>query len=242
MPADILGQALQDYRQQDEHHALDAVLSYVPLYEARMMGLSATRTVELAGLDVRQRRALYVRQVNGGDELQVGDVLVAVDGQVINSLRALEIAIQKETVVLTLLRAGVEIDVPYTTLALAATGAERVVSWNGVYVQEITREVQQKMAEPVAGVYVHSIAPGSPTLQENLYPNRIITAVDGAAVATLDEFVAELKDRKAGDTVRLSTHLLSNYQQLVSVDVQPEFWPNFELLRGSDNSWSRHSW
>ncbi|MGB0867571.1 MAG: PDZ domain-containing protein, partial [Granulosicoccaceae bacterium] len=242
MPADILRQALEDYRAGDPHYALDAALSYVPLYEARMMGLSPGRTAELAGLDVRQRRALYVRQVQDSSALQVGDVLVAVDGQVINSLRALEIAVQKPQVVLTVLRNGEEHDVKYLTEALTATGAERVVSWNGVYVQEITREVRHKMAKPVEGVYISSIEPGSPTLQENLYPNRLITAVDGVPVASLDQFVEQLKNRSADDTVRLSTHLLSNYQQLVSVDVQPAFWPNFELRRAEDASWSRSRW
>lgn len=242
LPADILRQALEDYRAGEQHYALDAALAYVPLYEARMMGLSPERTAELADLDVRQRRALYVRQVQDSSALQVGDVLVAVDGQVINSLRALEIAVQRPRVMLTVLRNGAEHDVEYFTDALAATGAERVVSWNGVYVQEITREVRHKMVEPVAGVYISSIEPGSPTLQENLYPNRLITAVDGVPVTTLDEFVAQLAARGAGDTVRLSTHLLSNYQQLVSVDVEPAFWPSFELRRGDDGSWTRSRW
>lgn len=242
MPADILRQALEDYRSGDQHYALDAALSYVPLYEARMMGLTPERTAELAGLDVRQRRALYVREVQDESALQVGDVLVAVDGQVINSLRSLEIAVQKPQVMLTVLRDGTEQDVDYLTEALAATGAERVVSWNGVYVQEVTREVRHKMAAPVEGVYISSIEPGSPTLQEKLYPNRLITAVDGVSIASLDEFVAQLKDREAGGTVRLSTHLLSDYQQLVSVDVQPAFWPNFELQRDDEGNWTRSRW
>ncbi len=242
MPADILLQALEDFRQGEQHYALDARLNYVPLYEARMMGLSTERTAELAGLDVRQRRALYVREVHNGGELKVGDVLVAVDGQAINSLRALEIAVQKEQVDMTVLRGGTETTIEYQPRSLAARGAERVVSWNGVYVQEITREVRQKMERPIAGVYVSNIEPGSPTLQENLYPNRLITAVDGVAIASLDDFVAQLKNRKSGDTVRLSTHLLSDYQQLVSVDVQPAFWPNFELQRDSEGNWSRRRW
>ena len=242
MPADILRQALEDYRSGDQQYAIDAALSYVPLYEARMLGLSTERTAELASLDVRQRRALYVREVQEGTDLQVGDVLVAVDGQVINSLRTLEIAVQKPQVVLTVLRDGEEFNIDYHTAALSASGAERVVSWNGVYVQEVTREVQHKMVSPVPGVYISSIEPGSPTLQESLYPNRLITAVDGVPVTSLDEFVAQLKDSKAGDTVRLSTHLLSDYQQLVSVDVQPEFWPNFELKRDGAGNWSRSRW
>ncbi len=242
MPADILRQALQDYRADDKHYALDAVLSYVPLYEARMMGLSPERTAELADLDVRQRRALYVREVDNGGSLQVGDVLIAVEGEVLNSLRALEIAVQKQSVTFKVLRGGEEIDVDYVTQALTATGAERVVSWNGIYVQEVTREVRRKMTKAVAGVYISSIVPGSPTLQESLYPNRLITAVDGEAVASLDEFVAQLKDRKAGDIVRLSTHLLSDYQQLVSVDVQPSFWPSFELNRDAGGNWERRRW
>jgi len=242
MPADIVRQALADYRAADQHHALSAAFSYVPLYEARLLGLSAARTSELANLDVRQRRALYVREVEAGRGLQVGDVLVAVDGQAVAGLRALEIAVQKAHVELTVLRSGEELSFSYETDALPGTGADRVVSWNGVRVQEITREVREKMAKPVAGVYVHDIASGSPTLQESLYPNRLITAVDGVAIASLDEFKAQLATRKSGDTVRLSTHLLSDYQQLVSVDVQSEFWPRYELQRAADGRWTRSRW
>lgn len=242
MPADIVRQALEDYRTGGQHYAIGAALSYVPLYEARMMGLSPERTVELAGLDARQRRVLYVREVQDESGLQVGDVLVAVDGQLINSLRALEIATQKPKVSLTVLRKGAELSLDYRTEALSSSGAERVVSWNGVYVQEVTRAVRHKMAQPIAGVYISSIERGSPTLQERLYPNRLITAVDGVSIDSLDAFVAQLKGRKAGDTVRLSTHLLSSHKQLVSVDVQPAFWPNFELRRDDKGNWVRSRW
>jgi len=241
MPADVLIQALEDYRQGDNHYAFGAKVGYLPLYEARMMGLSQERTEELAGLDVRQRRALFVREVQDQSDLKVGDVLVAVDGKPLNSLRDLEVAIQKPMAMITLLRDGVEQDVSYTTDALDAGGVGRVVSWNGLYVQEATREVLKKMASPKAGVYINSIERGSPTLQERLYPNRLITAIDGVPISTLDEFVEQLRGRKDG-TVRLSTHLLSGYQQLVSVDVQPEFWSNFELSRDAEGTWTRSDW
>ncbi|MEM6985218.1 MAG: trypsin-like peptidase domain-containing protein [Pseudomonadota bacterium] len=244
-PADMVLDAIEDYRKGEPYHAIDVDWRYLPLSDARELGLNAEQLAQLAALSPRYPRALYVRQVyNVGRDasLQVGDVLLAVGGEPVNALRTLERASQRESVALTVVRAGQAIELDYKTQSLDGTGANRRVSWNGLSVQDPSREVRARTVGDPAGVYVSHVESGSPALADGLYRNRLITAINNAPIGSLDDFKTALRDVEAGDTVRFSTHALNGRKGLVAVESDPGFWPRYELQRNEKGRWQRLDW
>ena len=244
-PADMVRDALDSYRGGEAYRAIDVDWRYLPLTDARELGLSDEQVARLAALNPRHPRALYVRQVfntESSDSIQVGDLLLAVDGEPVNTLRTLERASQRETVSLTLLRDGAEIDVAYQPRPLDGMGAAHLVSWNGVLVQAATREVRSRMVGTESGVYISDVESGSPPLSDGLYRNRLITAINNQPVDSVDAFKAALKEVAPGETVRFSTYSLNGRRGLVAVVSDPGFWPRFELARDTSGRWSRRDW
>lgn len=244
-PADLVLETLENYRNGDPYYAIDVDWRYLPLSDARELGLSDAQLGDLARLNPRFPRALYVRQVYNGDTpspLQVGDVLLSVDGRAVNTLRALERASQRERVDLRVVRAGVEMTLTYTPTPLDGTGATHRVSWNGLSVQNPSREVRARTVGRADGVYVSHVESGSPPLAEGLYRNRFITAINNQPIHTLADFKAILADVEAGDTVRFSFRGLNGRRGLVAMVSDPGFWPRYELQRDDTGRWRRHSW
>lgn len=60
--------------------------------------------------------------------------------------------------------------------------------------------------EGMAGAQVDRVVPGSPAAAANLQDGWIITAVDGAAVQTVEEMIALVGSHAAGETVTLTLH------------------------------------
>lgn len=244
-PADMMLDIIEDYQRSEAYSSIDVEWRYLSLSDARELGLNDDQIARLAALNPRYPRALYVRQVNNKApeaKLQVGDLLLAVNDNPTNALRALELASQRDQVKLKVLRSGVELEIPYRTEALDGRGASHRVSWNGLSVQMPSREVRARSVRQVEGVYVSQVESGSPALSDGLYRNRLITAIDNVPIANLHDFKRALAGVAAGDTVRFSTYALNGRRGLVTVVSDPGFWPRYELQRDRTGQWRRLSW
>ncbi len=244
-PADMVKDALEDFRGGEPYRAVDVDWRYLPLSDARELGLKGDALARLTALNPRHPRVLYARQVfEAGDQadIEVGDLLLAVDDEAVHSLRDLELATQRDTVTLTLLRDGVEQQVDYQPHELDGMGVAHVASWNGVSVQALTREVRARMVGTEDGVYISDVASGSPPLGDGLYRNRLITAINNQPVATIEDYKRLLGDVEAGDTVRFSTYSINGQRGVVAVVSDTAFWPRYELVRDGAGHWSRRDW
>lgn len=246
MPAYVIKEALRLFKSGQKFHSLDARVAYRPISLARELGLPDDWLNQYMALEASKRRVIYVEQIIPGAEhkhkLAVGDVLLAIDGQLVSDLFAIETLAQKSVVRLTALRAGEVVEIVVEPSKLSASGTERIVSWGGAVFQEPHLEIARFKGLSTAGVYITDTEEGSPALWDNLYRNRFVTAVDGVPVSNLEEFLREINQKKQDEITRLSLFTMSGREGIVSVQPEYNFWPTIEIVRdGSRWRRIRHS-
>ena len=242
IPAAVLVEALRMYREGEPFHSLDVQLGYAALAQARELGLPDTWLERFAALDAEQRRVLMIEQVvpatDAAVSLVTGDILLAIDGQLVSDLFQAERLAQHDTLQLTVLRNGEVVEVDVRPSTLDGRGTERLVSWAGAVFQAPHQEIGYYNGVDFPGVYIADTASGSPALWDGLYRNRFVTAVDGVPVSSLDEFLSEVSAREQDEITRLSLVSMSGRRQLVTVQPEYHFWPTFEIVHAAAG-WQR---
>jgi len=242
MPASVILETLRMYQSNSPFHSLDVRLAYRTMSQARQLGLPQDWLDRYIELPSTNRKVLYIEQVvpntNAQEQLQPGDILLAIEGELVADLLTAEVLSQKKAIALTLLRAGEVIDVTLVPSLLNGVGTQRLVSWAGAQFQETHQEIGYLKGVHFPGVYIADTEQGSPARWDGLYRNRFVTHVDGAAVENLDDFLT-LISKKAQDTdTRLSIVSVSGRKSIVTVSPEYNFWPTYEIKRTADG-WQR---
>lgn len=242
LPANIIVEALELYRQEVALYDMGALFGYLSLSEARSLGLPDEWLKKLQQRVGEKRRVLYLYQLNKGAlsaaSLKVGDILLAVDGEPLNRIRALELALSSPSVNLTLLRNGKVKGVSVELQPLNGQGTGHMLYWAGAYLQMPHPEVVRLGDGKVKGVYVGYVDSGAPAMRDGLYRNRFITEVDGVPVTSLEQFLQRVSGVKSGDNIRITTVLLSGRKRLVGVKPEYDFWPTQRFIR-REGKWHR---
>lgn len=243
MPAEVIAESLRLYRTGSDYLSVDASFSYQPVSLAREIGLPDEWLSRYFELDPNERRVLYVDQIlprpdGSKPELAVGDVLMAIDGELVTDLFALEQRVQKTAVALTVLRQGQVRELSVNPTPVSVMGTDRMVSWAGAVFQQPHEAIARFRGTRPKGVYITDTFPGSPAQWDDLYQNRFVTAVDGIPVSNLDEFLEQVSRKRQDEITRLSLLTLSGREGIVSVSPEYNFWPTFELRR-EDKGWKR---
>lgn len=252
LPIDVVSEALALYRSGEDFRSLGVMLDYRPLAEARRLGLPDEWLERYRTLDASSRRVLYVTQVvpvtgepapgepagTAAGAFETGDVLLAIDGELVADLFDAESRAQRDSITATVLRDDAVVELDVKPNVHDVLGTERLVSWAGAFFQEPHGEIALQKGVDVPGVYVAETADGSPARWDGLWRNRFIVAVDGEAVVDLDEFLEHVAAREQDEITRLTVVSMSGRRQIVTVEPEYNFWPTFELLRGEDG-WRR---
>ncbi len=242
MPAHVIAESLRLYRNDEPYRSLDVRLAYRPLSFARELGLPDERLRSVLALPAEARRALYVEQVvpntHAAEVLRAGDVVLAIDGRTLTDLFDAERYSQKASVTLDVLRDGQVRSVELRPSTVEARGTDRVVSWAGALFQAPHPDIAWEKGVDFPGVYIADTADGSPALWDELWRNRFVTAVDGVAVANLDEFLDAVGAKRQDEITRLSTVSMAGRRAIVTVQPEYGFWPTFEIRR-TDEGWRR---
>lgn len=222
--------------------SLETEFIHMPLASARKLGLPEEWAERLERLDDRRRRVLSVERLVAGSpaarSLEEGDLLLAVDGVPVNSFRAVELASQKDVVVLTVLRDDSIWELGVETVALTGRETDHVVQWAGALLQRPHRSVSAQRGIEREGVFVAYYSWGSPASRYGLSPGRRILAVDDEETKDLDAFLKVVASKRDRDAVRLKTAHWSGRTEVITLKLDLHFWPTRELLRGEDGSWS----
>lgn len=242
MPASVVRQALTLYQSQKPYYSMDVKLAYRPLYTARQLGLPGDWLARYNALPAQMRRVLYVDQVVPGTDAQdnifTGDVLLAINGDLVSDLFVAENLAQQTSITVTILRAGVVLDVDLKPSALDALGTGRVVSWAGAYFQMPFTDIGFQKSVDFPGVYIADTDDGSPALWDGLYRNRFVVAIDGKPINNLDDFLMAASLKEQDQITRLTTISMSGRKNIVTVEPEYNFWPTFEVRR-DDEGWQR---
>ncbi len=242
MPAPLLAEALRLYKSDKGFYSLDATLDYRPIALSRQLGLPDEWLTRYLALDAESRRVLYVQQVVPGTHaetlLEVGDILLAIDGELVADLFEVEKRVQKDNIDISVLRNGEVLQLNIKPSLLSTNGTDRIIQWAGATFQDAHREIALYRGVSPDGVYISSTQHGSPALWDRLFRNRFVTAVDGVAVTNLDEFLAEVLKKEQDQITRLSVVTTTGRRGIVSVQPEYQFWPTVELRRDEDK-WQR---
>jgi S1-C subfamily serine protease len=189
-----------------------------------------------------RRQVLSVSRLVGGSPaaqlLRSGDLILSIDGGVVNRFREVERAVQKSTVKVALLRNGAEQSIEVPTVALEGTALDRIVMWAGAVLQKPHRALATQRGIEPSGVFVAYFSYGSPATRYQLWAGRRIVEVDGQPTPDLDAFIRAVSGREDNASVRLRTLTWNGSVEVITLKLDNQYWPMYELIR-TEEGWKR---
>ncbi|NNJ73339.1 MAG: hypothetical protein HKP09_09165, partial [Enterobacterales bacterium] len=222
-------------------YSLEVEWGLVSFVAARRLGMPEEWLTRISKEKPDDHQVLAVNNTWKGTEVAAkllsGDILLAVDGQLLTSFREVEMATQKETVKLTVARSGEVLDIEVRPTTLSTQGTDRLLIWAGANLQEPHRAIRTQLGITEPGLYVSRQSYGSPAQHFGIR-GLIITAVDDQATPNLDAFIAAVKNKQDRESVRLKVLSLSGREQVITLTLSNNYWPMAEVKK-VDGQWQR---
>jgi len=235
IPADVIVDMLANLRSGEALRSLEVEWAQLPLATARRVDLPEEWIRRYEAHNPARREvlsvAMTVAESSASRFFRSGDILLGIDGALANTFRQVENATQQPTVEVTVLRNGREVTGTVATAALDGLGIERVVSWAGALVQAPHRELAVQRGIGLGGVYVSFFNFGSPASRSGLFAGRRIVAIDGQPTPDLDTFVRVATTLGDQESVRLNTITFNDVPEVITMKLDPQYWPSYELVR-----------
>jgi S1-C subfamily serine protease len=243
MPADLVTEMIDVVTQGRPLYSFEAEFSVQSLAAARELGLPDDWVRRFEQHNAERRQVLAIDRLVAGSPaatlLEPGDLVLAVDGKVVNRFREVERAVQKPEVAVTVWRNGTEKTLQLKTVALNGRGIDRVLIWAGATLQAPHRAMAAQRGIPPYGVFVSFFFYGSPATHYGLYAGRRIVEVDGRPTPDLDAFIKAVSGKSSRASVRLKTISWNGQVDVITLKLDKHYWPAYELDRQSDGSWIR---
>ena len=240
--AEVAEQFVNIVREGRPFYSLEAEFVYAPLFAARKMGVDEEWVERLEENNPVRRRALSITRLVAGtpaaDLLKNGDMVLAIDGEVVTSFRELEHAVQKPAVAVTVWRNGEVLELDVETAALDGLGITRAVSWAGALIQDPHRAMAAQRGVSRDGVYVAYFSYGSPATRYGLWAGRRVVEVNETETPDLEAFVEAVKDIEHRESVRLKTVSWNGSTEVITLKLDTQYWPAYEIRR-TDGGWRR---
>ena len=171
-------------------------------------------------------------------QLQSGDILLKLNGQLVTSLIDIDLQSQSETVDVSILRDATIKHLELTTSARSIEDIDHIVAWSGALIQPPPLALARERQIPLSGVYVSFYRYGSPASRSQLVANLRIVEIDEDPINNMADFVDAVDEVEHGATVRIRALDLNNQPHLLTLRTDNNYWPTYELRRGSDG-WQR---
>jgi len=243
IPADFLAEMLGVVADGRPLYSFEAEFDLQSLANARELGLPDSWVRRFEEHNAERRQVLGIDRLVAGSPaatlLEPGDLLLAINGKVVNRFREVELAVQSPEVNVTLWRNGAEKTLPLKTVALEGSDVDRVVIWAGATLQAPHRAMAAQRGIPPYGVFVSFFFYGSPATHYGLYAGRRIVEVDGQPTPDLDAFIRVVSGRPDRASLRLKTLSWNGQTDVITLKLDKHFWPAYELRRHKDGTWSR---
>jgi S1-C subfamily serine protease len=242
--SEVVKQFVETVQQGRPFYSLEAEFVYAPLFAARKMGVDEEWVARLEENNPVRRRALSITRLVAGTPasklLKNGDMVLAIDGKVVTSYRALEEAVQKPEVVVTVWRNDAVHEIPVQTAALDGLGIDRAISWAGALLQNPHRAMAAQRGVDTEGVYVAYFSYGSPSTRYGLWAGRRVVEVNETPTPDLQAFIDAVKGIKHRESVRLKTVTWNDTAEVITLKLDNQYWPAYEIRRTKDG-WKRFS-
>jgi pro-apoptotic serine protease NMA111 len=245
IPAEVVAEMVDAVRNGRELRSLEAEMSVVSVSSARKLGLDQAWIERMEQHSPARNQVLAIARLVTGSPaakmLQTGDLLLSIDGKAVNRFREVERATQKPQVRLVVWRNGAEVPLDLDTVVLTGRDVDRIVLWAGATLQAPHRALAAQHAISPEGVFVAYYLYGSPASRSGLSPPRRIVEVDGKPTPDLDAFLTAVAGKADRAAVRLKTLTWNNAVEVITLKLDKNYWPAYELSR-TQTGWVRRSW
>ncbi|MGI9204185.1 MAG: trypsin-like peptidase domain-containing protein [Woeseiaceae bacterium] len=242
LSAEMVSEFVDIVRSGSPVYSLETELNYTPLFAARKLGLDEDWLDRLEAHNPSGRRALSVSRLVAGtpaaNSLRNGDMILAIDGELVTTFRELERAVQKPEVDATIWRDGKAQNIAMKTVELGGEGIKRTVSWAGALLHDPHRAMAAQRGIEPTGVYIAFFSYGSPATRYGLWAGRRIVAVDDTETLNLQDFVETVSTKDDQESVRLKTVSWNGAEQVITLKLDNQYWPAYEI-RHTDDGWQR---
>ncbi|NCF74022.1 MAG: PDZ domain-containing protein [Gammaproteobacteria bacterium] len=240
--SEVIQQFLNTVREGRPFYSLEAEFVYAPLFAARKRGVDEEWIARLEKNDPERRRALSITRLVADTAaaklLKNGDIVLAIDDNVVTSFRELEAAVQKPEVVVSVWRNDAVQELTIATAALSGRGIDRAVSWAGALLQDPHRAMAAQRGIATDGVYVAYFNYGSPATRYGLWAGRRVVEVNEIETPNLQAFIDAVKDIEHRESVRLKTVTWNGTAEVITLKLDNQYWSAYEIRR-EDNGWRR---
>ena len=240
--SELVKQFVETVREGRPFYSLEAEFVYSPLFAARKMGVDEEWVARLEENNPVRRRALSITRLVAGSPasklLRNGDMVLAIDGEVVTSFRALEEAVQKPEVTVTIWRNDEVRDIVVDTAVLAGFGIDRAISWAGALLQNPHRAMAAQRGVDTDGVYVAYFSYGSPATRYGLWAGRRVVEVNETPTPDLQAFIDVVGGIEHRESVRLKTVTWNDTVEVITLKLDNRYWPAYEIRR-TDDGWRR---
>jgi pro-apoptotic serine protease NMA111 len=239
----LVAEALALARGERVLRSLEIEVAEIPLASARRLGLPDDYAARLEAHDSERRQVLQVLRTvaatPAAELFRPGDLLLSMNGTMVNRFRALEEASQVPVARVEVWRQGEALALDIPTVELGSGGVDRVLSWAGALLQPPHRAMAAQRGIEPSGVFVSYQAFGSPASRNGLGAGRRVVEVDGQPTPDLDAFLAAVTGRVDRDPVRLRTVNWNGQVEVITLKLDKRYWPAYELVLGDDGQWAR---
>ncbi len=243
IPADIVTEMIDAVIANRPLYSFEAEFDLQSLADARKLGLPDAWVRRFEEHNPQRRQVLSIDRLVAGSPaarwLEPGDLLLSIDGNVVNRFREVERAVQKSEVSVTIWRDGAEKTLKLQTVPLDGRDIDRVLIWAGATLQAPHRAMAAQRGINPEGVFVAFFYYGSPATHYGLYAGRRITEVDGQPTPDLDAFIKSIRGKPDRSSVRLKTISWNGQVDVITLKLDNHYWPAYELDRQSDGGWIR---
>ena len=243
IPADIVVEMINAVTANRPLYSFEAEFDLQSLAGARKLGLPDAWVRRFEEHNPQRRQVLSIDRLVAGSPaahwLEPGDLVLAIDGKVVNRFREVERAVQKSEISVTVWRDGAEKTVELATVPLDGRDIDRVLIWAGATLQAPHRAIAAQRGIIPQGVFVAFFYYGSPATHYGLYAGRRITEVDGQPTPDLDAFIKAVRGKPDRSSLRLKTISWNGQVDVITLKLDNHYWPAYELDRQSDGSWTR---
>ncbi|VAW61472.1 hypothetical protein MNBD_GAMMA08-1753 [hydrothermal vent metagenome] len=242
VPAEIVEELLEQWRCCNAFsiRSLEIELSNISIAQSRELGLSDKWIKRFQTADAKRQVLAVSRRVAGSDaekHLQEGDLILAVDGEIVRNYRDVEKATQRKEVVLSVNRLGKELEINIKTKLMNGAGTKNIVQWAGALIQAPHREIALQRGIKPQGVYVSFVFHGSPADRSNLSSLLRIVEFNEEPVSNLSQFKELILKYKDDKFVQLKVLDLINRESVISLRQNIYYWPGREIVK-KNNEWS----
>ncbi|MEA3196520.1 MAG: pro-apoptotic serine protease, partial [Gammaproteobacteria bacterium] len=243
MPAELVAEMIGVVADRRPLYSFEAEFNVQSLAGARGLGLPDEWVRRIEEHNPQRRQVLGIDRLVAGSPaaalLEPGDLLLAIDGKVVNRFREVERAVQNPEVKVSVWRDGAEKTLQMKTVALDGGDIDRVLIWAGATLQAPHRAMAAQRGIAPYGVFVSFFFYGSPATHYGLYAGRRITEVDGQATPDLDAFIKAVNGKPDRASLRLKTVSWNGQTDVITLKLDKHYWPAYELNRQKDGTWTR---